>query len=75
MFLRDLGDCLGCLCNLFLVCNVFFNELPASNDRGSLTALLDVIVVEYQIYMDYGEQDKEPHQEMVDLACHQIAAH
>ena len=32
-------------------------------------------MVEYQIYMDDGEQDEEPHQEMMYLPRHQVAAH
>ena len=75
IFFSYLGDCFGSLRYFFLIGDIFFNKLPATDDRGCFTALFDVIVVEYQIYMDNGKEDKEPHQEMVDLACHQIAAH
>src|SRR5699024_3339542 len=52
-----------------------FDEFPATNDRGSLTALFNIVVVEHQINMHDGKKDEEPHQEMVNLASNQVATH
>ena len=75
MFLCNLCNGFGCLRNLFFVGDIFFDKLPTSNDGGGFTALFDIIVVEYQIDMHDSEEDKEPHQEVMDLPGHQVATH
>lgn len=71
----NLGDRLGRLRYLFLVCNLFFDKLPATDDGRRFATLFDVVVIEHQIDMYDGEEDEEPHQEMMNLPCHQVATH
>ena len=73
-FFSDLSDSLGSLGYLFLVRYVFLDKLPATDDGRSLTTLLDIVMIKYQINMNDSEKDEEPHQEMMNLASHQTIA-
>ena len=74
-FFIDLRAHLGRLVYLFFVLFVFLDKLPATDDGRSLATLLDIVMIKYQINMNDSEKDEEPHQEMMNLASHQIPAH
>ena len=60
---------------LLLSIEVFtLDEFPATAHRGYLAPAFNVIVVEYQIYVNYDKEDKEPHGYVVDLSEEEIAS-